>query len=224
MVPPLQTWCNMNGLLLTTGIIGAAWWLLSKDNPLKLNSSSATNNNALFPMKEGDINSFVKSLQSAIIKKGGQAAEILNKAGGATGKFTEATTKALQALGLSATVNETTYRELTSETPLVRKYAYVSHSLGADVYGDTGNDYLPGYGYGRNLIAHFNQRTYLGEATGRFNNDMLELRTTINTQDVRFWVATDRITLLSKSEYDSLIQSNLIPKSTTEKEKLLKLV
>lgn len=214
----------MKELLLAAGVIGTAWWLSEKGNPLKLNSANATVNDALFPLRKGDTNNFVKSLQSALIKKGDKAAELLNKSGGATGKFTEATEAALLSLKLPVTVNESLYREITSESPLVRKYAYVSSALGADVYADTGTEKLPGYGYGRNLIAHFAERTYLGEATGRYNNDMLELRANINTQEVRFWVPANKINLISKAEYDKLINTDLLPKSISEKEKLLKIV
>jgi len=209
----------MDNLLLTGALLFAGYYYLQKQN--NLGSDSTKPDTSIFPMKTGDFNTFVKNVQNAIINKGGIAAELILKSGGANGKFTKEVANALHVLGFPTQLSEKDYRNLIDNTLIVRNRAYVSAPNGTKIFAAVGDTYLPGYAYGREEITGLPYRTYLGIATGRFKNDMLEIATTINTQKIKFWVQTKDIKLVSKEEYERLRQSEILEKSEKVKQKLL---
>ncbi len=214
----------MENLLIYGALFIAGYYYLQKQNPDTTQKTGNDSQTSIFPLKLGDSNIFVKNIQSAILNKGGIAAELILKAGGATGNFNENTQKALRALNMPVALTEKDYRNLINNTLVIRNYAYVKNTNGTKLYANVGNTYLPGYGYGRDEIIGLPYRTYLGIATGNYKNDMLEIGTTINTQKIKFWVFTKDIVLVSKTEYEKLRASGtILEKSDKATQKLLNL-
>lgn len=214
----------MNNLLLIGGLLFAYHYFTKNGNPLKTNPliSQMPQDSSIFPLKVGDQNDFVKNIQAAILNKGGTPADYILKAGGANGYFSALMETALRVLGLPAQIDETTYRQLIQDSTIVRNVAFVDDVKGANLYTSVGDSYLPGYGYGRDLIIQLPYKTYLGTATGNYKNGMLEIATTINTRRIKFWVSTQFITLVSDEEYQSLKKTRIIEKSVQAKNRLLK--
>jgi hypothetical protein len=94
---------------------------------------------------------------------------------------------------------------------------------GAPVYEEIAQFEMPGYGYGRNELTRFPVKTYLGKSTGKYAHGMLQVVTTINTNQVKFWVPTKSIALVSESEYAKLKRTTILPKSEALKRKFLNL-
>ncbi len=111
--------------------------------------------------------------------------------------------------------------ESGSTTSIINSRAYVNSQGGAMAFKSLGQNAIATYGYGREPILTFGYRTYLGTATGRYSNGMVEIQTTINTQNVVFWVQKDAIKIVSESEYSELKDSIILEKSESVKRKLL---
>jgi len=148
------------------------------------------------------------------------AQQILSS-GGATGYFNAQTKKALEMCGYPSSISETHYRQLVSKSDEIRNIAYVIDVNGAELFAEVSTTHIPNYGYGRDLLIKLPAKTHLGTATGNYQNGMIELTTTINTQRKKFWVPTHKIALVSQQEYDSLKSTTILPKSDEAKMKLL---
>lgn len=205
----------MNELLIIGGLIAAGLYLTKKQD----NKGQTS----IFPLKKGSANALVKNLQQALLNKGNDVAQLVLAGGGVTGQFNLQTQKALEVAGYPTVVTETDYRVIVGSTGETRNIAYVNNIDGAPVFEEIAQGTMPGYGYGRNELARFPVKTYLGTSTGKYAHGMLEIVTNINTNQVKFWVPTNTIALVSESEYAKLKRTTILPKSEALKRKFLNL-
>ncbi len=186
-------------------------------------TTATVDSSQVFPLKKGDKNNLVKSVQKALINRGGESSRLVLEGGGATGIFNESTEKALNYIGYSTTVTQEQYKMLIADSNVLRNIAYVIDVDGAKIFTAVGNSSTADYGYGRDPITTLPVRTHLGTATGNYKNGLIELVTTINVKRVKFWVHTDKIALVSEAEYDMMKTSKILSKSDDVRAKLLKL-
>lgn len=211
-------------LLISVLVAGGYFYLQRKktisdqagQTPLKIDPS-------VFPLKAGDKGIFVENIQKALVNEGGEIAHLVLAGGGVNGQMNEQTCKALKMVGFGVPLDETSYRQLVNNSSVLRNYAYVIDVDGTPLYGSVSNSYVADYGYGRDFIMSLPAKTYVGVATGNFQNGLIELSTTINTMKVKFWTPSEKIGLLSQAEYNSMKGSRLLEKSEEARTKLLKL-
>ena len=108
-------------------------------------------------------------------------------------------------------------------TEILRNFAFVSSRTGLSIFKDVGGVEIPAYGYGRDEIASVPYRVYLGKATGKYKNGMLEIATTINTKKIIFWAKAKDVKLLSKEEFEQRKNDEILEKPDSLISKLLRL-
>jgi hypothetical protein len=213
----------MKDLAIVAGFAALGIYLMKKYDKQDQNKVEPTEIPGIFPLKKGDNNELVKQMQKALINRGGDAAHLVLSVGGANGEFNEQTEKALTTLGYPAQLSKEHYKMLINDSKVLRNVAYVIDVDGATLFTGVGNTHSQEYGYGRDPFTHIPVRTHLGTSTGNYKNGLVELMTTINVKRVKFWVATDKIAMVSQAEYDMMKSSKILPKSDEARSKLLKL-
>ena len=73
----------------------------------------------------------------------------------------------------------------------------------------------------RSPILSLPNRTYLGKATGKQKNGLIEIATTINVRNINFWVNIKDVILCSMDEYLHLRNTVILEKSTEARNTLL---
>ncbi|MGQ1786356.1 hypothetical protein [Saccharicrinis sp. GN24d3] len=213
----------MKNLIAFAGFAALGIYLMKKYEKGDNSKIEPTEIPGIFPLKKGDNNDLVKQVQKALINRGGDVSHLVLSGGGASGDFNEQTEKALTSLGYPAQLDKQHFSMLINDSKVLRNVAYVIDVDGATLFTGVGNTHSPEYGYGRDPFAHLSVRTHLGTSTGNYKNGLVELMTTINVKRVKFWVATNKVAMVSQAEYDMMKSSKILPKGEDVRSKLLKL-
>lgn len=155
-----------------------------------------------FPLAKGSRNKFVENVQRALLAKGGVAAEMIRKSGGADGIFGDGTLRALLAAGFPAVVQYADYERITG-------HSANSAQAGADharkVYAVATAPRTTLYSYALKFMTPFGTvpaNTFLGKATGNGNGSHSQLQVTLGGRQYTFWALNAEISLYSEAEYN----------------------
>lgn len=179
-----------DGLIIGVGILGT---ILIATNTFGGSTNSATqapvappptSSVPLWPLRRGSRGQQVRTLQNALLARGGEVAKIIQSTGGADGIFGSGTEKALTTAGFPATVSQVTYNILMTGTgatgnpaPPASTAAPTGTHLFADSWSGTSVYVGPG-NRGKNIS--IKSDTYLGKLTGRTEGSFMEFETGIS--------------------------------------------